>query len=421
MSMRNVSFSSLSTSSNGNDVDEGEGLNLPNAAYPFTRQEECSWQPEEAGRKLSQLLSVASDIESLINGSSYSYHLSSAKMHLEHELNNQHLMSRGWTTTQARYLRSIFGNNTIHGKDHDDNEKETMKFLNIIPIPKCCCNILGRISPWWIPICSGFISQFNEPLNIMLLFSAAISLLLKQISDAMSIGLALTIVSLVAAIQEYRSEAALEKLNDLVPHTCTIMRDGAVRDHYPAKQLVVGDLIILSTGDRIPADCRIVDAIELTVDESSLTGENRPVTKIGDAVPFSSNTKFPPLTDQKNIAFMGTLVCSGRARALVIAVGNRTEFGKVASELGKVESRKSPLQVKIDELGKTLAFISSIVIAIMALLGWFLGRPFLETVTVAVSLAVAAIPEGTCEYVSSILIDMIDILHHLMNDSIHLP
>lgn len=392
MSIRHFSLSSLSSSSNGNDMDEGEGMNLPGAAYPFTRQEECSWHPEEAGRKLSQLLSVASDIESLISGSTYSYHSSSAKTHLEHELNNQHLMSRGWTTTQARYLRSIFGDNSIHGRDDDDDQVD--KFLNIIPIPKCCCKMLGRISPWWVPVCSGFISQFNEPLNIMLLVSAAISLMLKQTSDAVSIGLALTIVSLVAAVQEYRSEAALEKLNDLVPHTCTIMRDGAVRDHYPAKHLVVGDLIILSTGDRIPADCRLVDAIELTVDESSLTGENRPVTKIGDAVPFSSNTKAPPLTDQKNIAFMGTLVCSGRARALVVAVGNRTEFGKVASELGKVESRKSPLQVKIDELGKTLAFISSLVIAIMALLGWFLGRPFLETVTVAVSLAVAAIPEG---------------------------
>jgi cation transport ATPase len=394
MQLPTVSFSSVS-SSNETNVEE-EGLTVSAAYYyPFTRQEECSWHPEEAGRKLSQLLSIASDIKSLMNGTSYSYHhSSSAKTHLEHELNNQHLMSRGWTATQARYLRSIFGTNVIHGDE--DGEDEVIKILNIIPIPKCFCKVLGRISPWWVPICSGFISQFNEPLNIMLLVSAAISLILKQISDAVSIGLALTIVSLVAAIQEYRSEAALEKLNDLVPHTCTIMRDGAVRDHYPAKHLVVGDLIILSTGDRIPADCRIVDAIELTVDESSLTGENRPVSKIGDAVPFSANTKDPPLTDQKNIAFMGTLVCSGRARALVVAVGNRTEFGKVASELGKVESRKSPLQVKIDELGKTLAFISSLVIAIMALLGWFLGRPFLETVTVAVSLAVAAIPEGMC-------------------------
>lgn len=109
---------------------------------------------------------------------------------------------------------------------------------------------------------------------------------------------------------------------------------------------------------------------------------------------FSSVHNDPPLTDQRNVAFMGTLVCSGRGRAIVIAVGNETEFGKVAKELGKVESRKSPLQLKIDELGKALAFMSTVVIAVMAILGFLLGRPFLETVTVAVSLAVAAIPEG---------------------------
>jgi len=131
------------------------------------------------------------------------------------------------------------------------------------------------------------------------------------------------------------------------------------------------------------------------VDESSLTGENTSITKTGSGLSiFTSSNTDVPLTEQKNIAFMGTLVCSGRGRAIVVAVGNSTEFGKVAKELGKVESRKSPLQVKIDELGKTLAVMSSIVIALMALLGFLLGRPFLETVTVAVSLAVAAIPEG---------------------------
>lgn len=230
----------------------------------------------------------------------------------------------------------------------------------------------------------------------MLLMSAIISLVLKQTSDAISIGLALTIVSLVAAIQEYRSEAALEKLSDLVPHVCTVMRDGQVRDHIPAKDLVLGDSILLSTGDRVPADCRLVDTVELCIDESSLTGENKPISKIGSGLPIFSSILHndPPLTDQRNIAFMGTLVCSGRGRAIVIAVGNETEFGKVAKELGKVESRKSPLQLKIDELGKALAFMSTIVIAVMATLGFLLGRPFLETVTVAVSLAVAAIPEG---------------------------
>lgn len=146
---------------------------------------------------------------------------------------------------------------------------------------------------------------------------------------------------------------------------------------------------------RVPADCRLVDTVELTLDESSLTGENTSITKTGSGLSiFTSSNTDVPLTEQKNIAFMGTLVCSGRGRAIVVAVGNSTEFGKVAKELGKVESRKSPLQVKIDELGKTLAVMSSIVIAMMALLGFLLGRPFLETVTVAVSLAVAAIPEG---------------------------
>ena len=147
---------------------------------------------------------------------------------------------------------------------------------------------------------------------------------------------------------------------------------------------------------RVPADCRLVDSVELTVNESSLTGENTSITKVGSALSIfgSSMNSDPPLTEQRNICFMGTLVSSGRGRALVICVGNRTEFGKVAKELGEVESRKSPLQIKIDELGKMLAGLSSGVIALMALIGWLLGRPFLETVTVAVSLAVAAIPEG---------------------------
>ena len=147
---------------------------------------------------------------------------------------------------------------------------------------------------------------------------------------------------------------------------------------------------------RVPADCRLVDSVELTVNESSLTGENTSITKVGSALSIfgSSMNSDPPLTEQRNICFMGTLVSSGRGRALVVSVGNRTEFGKVAKELGEVEARKSPLQIKIDELGKTLAGLSSVVIALMALLGWLLGRPFLETVTVAVSLAVAAIPEG---------------------------
>jgi len=177
------------------------------------------------------------------------------------------------------------------------------------------------------------------------------------------------------------------------------LRDGRAHDHFPAKELVVGDLIILTTGDRVPADVRIIDSVEMSVDESSLTGENSPVNKTGMALTVlmtygGGPMAPPPLTEQKNIVFMGTLVVTGRGRGLVVAVGERTEFGKVAKELSEVESRKSPLQIKIDELGRLLAYASSAGIAVMALIGYLLGRPFLETVTVAVSLAVAAIPEG---------------------------
>jgi len=134
-----------------------------------------------------------------------------------------------------------------------------------------------------------------------------------------------------------------------------------------------------------------VDCVELILDESSLTGENRPVEKQSKSVSLGSNLS---LVEQLNMVFCGTLVTSGHGRALVLAVGEETEFGKVAKDLGEVESRKSPLQIKIDELSQKLAALSSLAIGIIAVLGWFLGRPFLETVTVAVSLAVAAIPEG---------------------------
>ncbi|KAL3917121.1 MAG: hypothetical protein SGILL_004860 [Bacillariaceae sp.] len=242
----------------------------------------------------------------------------------------------------------------------------------------------------------------KEPLIIMLLFSAGISLLLGNTADAISIGIALLIVSMVAAVQEYRSEQALEKLAHLVPHTCTVLRDGHVLDGFPAKELVVGDLIMLATGDRVPADCRVVDSVELGIDESSLTGENHPVDKTGEGLVVTSAPSSipgampspPPVTQQRNVAFAGTLVNAGRGRALVVAVGSRTEFGMVAKELSTVTTRKSPLQIKIDELGKRLAFASSAAIVLIAVLGVIMGRPFLETLTVAVSLAVAAIPEG---------------------------
>ena len=326
------------------------------SSYPYSRTEECSWQPEEVARHLSSLavLSDASEAGS-----------------------ETHLLSHGWPSRLVANLREQFGANVMGGGDDDDNKASPMALFRLCPILQ--------------PISSALVDQLKEPLIGMLLGSAGISLLLGNTADAISIGIALLIVSLVAAVQEYRSEAALEKLADLVPHTCTVLRDGRVLDGFPAKELVVGDLVLLATGDRVPADCRVVDSVELTIDESSLTGENHPVKKTGEGTQVGPA---PSLTSQVNMAFTGTLVNGGRGRALVVAVGVSTEFGMVASELANVTTRKSPLQIKIDELGKRLAYLSSVAIIIIAILGVLMGRPFLETLTVAVSLAVAAIPEG---------------------------
>ena len=230
--LRNLSFSSLASSEDHSD--DGVALEL----YPYRRSDECSWQPEDAAHKLSDLLSSAND--SFPSGSTAA--LRSSSVRLENDLSSGHLLRKGWTTKQARFIRHIYGRNSILKEEEDSNS----------------CSIFSRIpnlnkkftlSPCVSPIVSAFGSQFQEPLNIMLLVSAAISLLLGQTTDAVSIGLALTIVSLVAAVQEYRSEAALEKLVDLVPHTCTVLRDGRIREYYPAKDLVIGDLIILGTGE----------------------------------------------------------------------------------------------------------------------------------------------------------------------------
>lgn len=383
--------------------------------YPYSRAEECSWQPEEAARKLFSLLSenhadngtnadgsgISSSTTSTVTSSVISPSGTSTKTtytttkttntnngDLSNNTNDANsLLSRGWNASQIPTLRSLYGRNSLKDDDSDSNTPPTI-FQRILSKPPF--NSLR-------PICSSFLDQLKEPLILMLLASAGLSILLGNAADAISISIALTIVSLVAAIQEYRSERALEKLHDLVADTCTVIRDGKILDHCLTPDLVVGDLIVLSTGDRIPADCRLVDTIELNVDESSLTGENHPVKKTSQAITrnlYTSNSNSMALTDQTNVAFMGTLVVNGRGRALVIAVGECTEFGKVHRELSQVEERKSPLQIKIDELGKVLAMASSAVIAVIALVGWILGRPFLETVTVAVSLAVAAIPEG---------------------------
>ena len=242
------------------------------------------------------------------------------------------------------------------------------------------------------PLYIKYMEQFKDPLIGLLIGSATISVLMKQYDDALSITLAVVIVVTVAFVQEYRSEQALQELKKLVPHRCHCIRDGKMHD-MNARDLVEGDVISLSVGDRVPADCRLIEAVEVEIDESSLTGESMPAQKMTDTinVPHSQDL---PLAERTNIAFMGTLVRHGRAKGVIVGTGENSEFGDIFHMMQSVEEKKTPLQVNMDELGKKLSIVSFAIIGVIVLLGVVQSRSFVEMFTVGVSLAVAAIPEG---------------------------
>jgi len=235
-----------------------------------------------------------------------------------------------------------------------------------------------------------YIEQFKDPLILMLLGSSVLSVLVGQYEDAMSIAVAVIIVGSVAFIQEYRSEQSLEALNNLVPPRCNVIRNGQTVNIL-AEELVPGDIVRLSSGDRIPADGRIIQCNELVVDESSLTGEPEPREKTSNHINIDNDAE---VTEKKNMAFMGTLVCSGHGIMVTTAIGVSTEFGKTFQEMREIESRRTPLQVKMDELGKQLSIASFGIIACIGVIGMLQGKTFLSMFNIGVSLAVAAIPEG---------------------------
>lgn len=288
------------------------------------------------------------------------------------------------------------------------------------------------------PLWLRFVKQFKETLILLLLCSAAVSLFLGNRDDAISITLAVTIVVTVGFVQEYRSEKSLEALNKLVPHSAHVRRGGDPKarkdsqseDAEPitngsaeaailqgsstvlASQLVVGDLVLFHTGDRIPADIRITKAADLTIDESNLTGENEPVEKYTDVLQAETKPLSRPTTpmfasdaagtvgadvrlnQQHNIAFMGTLVRSGYGEGVVIATGAKTEFGAISLSLQEIEAPRTPLQQSMDRLGKQLSYMSFGIIGVIMLIGLLQGKKILDLFTIGVSLAVAAIPEG---------------------------
>ncbi|XP_017596486.1 PREDICTED: calcium-transporting ATPase type 2C member 2 isoform X2 [Corvus brachyrhynchos] len=238
------------------------------------------------------------------------------------------------------------------------------------------------------PIWKKYLDQFKNPLILLLLASALVSVITKEYEDAASITMAVLIVVTVAFIQEYRSEKSLEELNKLVPPECNCLREGKLQ-HLLARELVPGDIIYLSVGDRVPADLRLIEVTDLLVDESSFTGEAEPCNKT-DSVLLEAGD----ITTLSNVVFMGTLVRYGKGKGVVIGTGENSQFGEVFKMMQAEETPKTPLQKSMDRLGKQLTLFSFGIIGLIMLIGWLQGKRLLSMFTIGVSLAVAAIPEG---------------------------
>ncbi|XP_077309540.1 calcium-transporting ATPase type 2C member 2 [Lithobates pipiens] len=278
------------------------------------------------------------------------------------------------------------------------SEEEVIKYLHadVNTGLSECAVLQRRVKHGWNefqvdsadPVWKKYLGQFTNPLILLLLGSALVSVITKEYEDAVSITVAILIVVTVAFVQEYRSEKSLEELNKLVPPECNCIRDGKLQ-HLLARELVPGDVVCLTVGDRVPADIRLTETTDMLVDESSFTGETEPCSKTHGSVDEASG-----LATLSNIVFMGTLVRYGKGKGLVTSVGEKSQFGEVFKMMQAEETPKTPLQKSMDKLGKQLSLFSFGIIGLIMLIGWLQGKPLLSMFTIGVSLAVAAIPEG---------------------------
>ncbi|MCM8711131.1 calcium-transporting P-type ATPase, PMR1-type [Clostridium sp. SYSU_GA19001] len=244
-----------------------------------------------------------------------------------------------------------------------------------------------------------FFAQLNDAMIYILLGAALISGILGEISDSIIIALVILINAIVGLIQESKAEKALEALKKLSTPKAIVKRDGELKE-IASEEVVPGDLVIIDAGRYIPCDLRLIETANLQIEESALTGESVPVDKNSDLILEASNT---PLGDQKNMAFMSTLATYGRGVGIAVGTGMDTEIGKIAKMLEEGDSEQTPLQKKLAELGKILGFAALGICAVMFLVGVFQGRPLFEMFFTAISLAVAAIPEGLPAIVTIVL------------------
>ncbi len=231
--------------------------------------------------------------------------------------------------------------------------------------------------------------QFKNVLVLVLLVGIGLSASVGHGVEALAIGVIVLFAVALGFVQEFRAERSLEALRRMAAPTATALRDGEERK-VPARELVPGDVLLLRAGDKVAADGRLLEAINLEADEAALTGESVPVGK-GDA-PLPAGPL--PVGDRRNMVYGGTAVTYGRGRFAVVATGAHTEFGKIARLLETVETSRTPLQVNLDKVGKALARSAVVVVALIVTLGVVRGEPFVQMLVFGIALAVAVVPEA---------------------------
>lgn len=242
-----------------------------------------------------------------------------------------------------------------------------------------------------------FFRQFTDTMVLVLLGASLISSIIGDMVDAVTILAIVLVNAFLGFLQEYRAEKSLNEIKKLASPTARVLRDGEVKT-VPASEVVPGDIVLIEAGDRIPADVRLIETFSLEIDEAALTGESVPVEKKVEILEGEV-----PLAERSNMAFLGTMVTRGRGKAVVVSTGMDTEVGKIATMLKESDEPMTPLQMRLDQLGKVLIVICLFVCALVSFLGISRGEPLLMMFMAGISLAVAAIPEGLPAIVTVVL------------------
>ena len=302
---------------------------------------------------------------------------------IEHKIGSAFLMENKWYDIEASEVARGLNSDIENGLNIEDVNKKRDEFgFNELRAGKKK-NLVIR-----------FLEQFKDFMIIVLIISAIVSGFVgiangEGITDTIIIMFVIILNAIIGVAQESKAEKSLEALKKLSSHMAKVIRNGKL-DVIPSKELVPGDIVVLETGDFVPADLRIIEAHNLKAQEASLTGESLPVDKMSDIIEGEK----VGIGDRSNMLFSSSLITYGRGKAIVVETGMNTEVGKIADMMNSSLNTETPLQKKLNQLGKTLGIFALIICVLIFVIGLINGKEIISMFMTAVTLAVAAIPEG---------------------------